>query len=472
VNLSWRAGDYAVSHDVYVGENFDDVDAGAESTFQGNQTDTFYGIGFTGVAYPDGLVPGTTYYWRIDEVNDAEPNSPWKGDIWSFSIPPKTAYFPDPADGDEAVSVDVQLSWTAGFGSKLHYIVFGEDFDEVSDTAMSVPNGTTNYTPDLLESEKVYYWRVDEFDGVATYKGDVWGFTTSGAAGSLQPANGATDVQINSTLNWTPATSAVSHDVYFGTDKDAVRNATTASPQYKGNKALGAESYDPGKLAWHSDYYWRIDAIYNTDTIKGLVWSFTTADFITVDDFEDYDISNNEIWWSWKDGLGYAAHDTEPAYTGNGTGSAVGDETTASYTEETVVHGGLQSMPVSFDNNKQGYSNYSEVEMTLDYPRDWTEQGVGKLTIWFRGILNNDAELIYVAISNSTGVSAIVVHNDPAATQIGAWTEWVIDLQTFADQGIDLTDVDRIAIGIGTQGNMTIPGGAGKMYIDDIRLYR
>jgi hypothetical protein len=97
---------------------------------------------------------------------------------------------------------------------------------------------------------------------------------------------------------------------------------------------------------------------------------------------------------------------------------------------------------------------------------------VGKLTIWFRGILNNDAEQIYVAISNSTGVSAIVVHNDPATTQIGAWTEWVIDLQTFADQGIDLTDVDRIAIGIGTQGNMTIPGGAGKMYIDDIRLYQ
>jgi len=181
VNLSWRAGDYAVSHDVYVGENFDDVDAGAESTFQGNQTDTFYVIGFTGSAFPDGLVPGTTYYWRIDEVNDAEPNSPWKGDIWSFSIPPKTAYFPDPADGAEAVSVDVQLSWTAGFGSKLHYIVFGEDFDEVNDTTMGVPNGTTNYTPGPLKLAKTYHWRVDEFDGIEMYKGQVWSFAQPAA---------------------------------------------------------------------------------------------------------------------------------------------------------------------------------------------------------------------------------------------------------------------------------------------------
>jgi hypothetical protein len=134
-NLSWRSGDYAVSHDVYFDENFDDVDAGAESTFQGNQTTMLVTVGFPGFAYPDGLVPGTTYYWRIDEVNEAEPNSPWKGDIWSFSIPPKTAYFPDPADGAESVGVDDSLSWTAGFGAKLHTVYFGETFEEVDSAA-------------------------------------------------------------------------------------------------------------------------------------------------------------------------------------------------------------------------------------------------------------------------------------------------------------------------------------------------
>ena len=67
---------------------------------------------------------------------------------------------------------------------------------------------------------------------------------------------------------------------------------------------------------------------------------------------------------------------------------------------------------------------------------------------------------------------AVVVHDDPAAATIDTWTEWVIPLQAFADQGIDLINVDRIAIGLGTQGNMTVPGGAGKMFIDDIGLYR
>jgi hypothetical protein len=273
-------------------------------------------------------------------------------------------------------------------------------------------------------------------------------------------------------LSWTPADNAVSHELYFGTDVDAVKNAITTSPEYIGPKALGAESYDPGKLAWDSSYAWRVDEVYPDSTVKGLVWTFTTADYIIVDDFEDYDIGNNEIWWAWKDGLGYAEFGDEPAYLGNGTGSAVGDETTPSYCEEVIIHSGSQSMPMSYDNNKQGYSYYSEAELTLDYPRDWTEQNVDKLIIWFRGIVSNDAERLYVSLSNLTGDPVVVYHDDPAATQIGAWTEWVSPLQNFADQGIDLTDVDTMAIGVGTQGNMTTPGGAGKMYIDDIRLYR
>jgi hypothetical protein len=471
VSLGWSPGDTAISHDVYFGSSFDDVNDGTNETFQGNQATTYFIVGSPGSSYPDGLVPGTTYYWRIDEV-ETDGSIKHKGDIWSFRIPPKTAYDPNPPDGDEFVEPDVTLSWTAGFGAKLHTVYFGDNFDDVNNASGGPSQESTIYTPDLLESEKVYYWRVDEYDGVATYKGNVWGFTTPGAAGSLQPANGAVDVQMNSTLNWTPATTAVSHDVYFGTDKDAVRNATTASPEYKGNKAPGAESYDPGKLTWHSVYYWRVDAIYNTSTVKGLVWNFTTADFITVDDFEGYDIGNNEIWWSWKDGLGYAAHDNEPAYYGNGTGSAVGDETTFSYTEETIVHGGRQSMPLSYDNNKQGYSKYSEVELTLNHLRDWNENGVNTLTLWFIGDRGNAAEPLYVAVSNSTGTPAVVVHDDPDAATINTWTEWVIPLQTLADRGIVLTDVDRITIGLGVKGNMTIPGGSGKMYFDDIRLYR
>ncbi|MHC4727073.1 MAG: hypothetical protein ACYS17_07540 [Planctomycetota bacterium] len=67
-NLSWRAGDWAVSHDVYLGDNFDNVNDGTGDTFIGNQADTTLLAGFPGFPIPEGLMPGTTYYWRIDEV--------------------------------------------------------------------------------------------------------------------------------------------------------------------------------------------------------------------------------------------------------------------------------------------------------------------------------------------------------------------------------------------------------------------
>jgi len=464
--LSWAPGDLAVSHDVYFGDNFDDVNNGTGDTFIGNQTSTFLIVGFPGFAFPDGLVPGTTYYWRIDEINEQDPNSPWKGNVWSFKIPPKTAYNPNPADSAESVKLDAELSWTGGFGSKLHTVYFGDNFDDVNNATGGFPRGTATYTPGPLKLGKTYYWRVDEFDAVATFKGDVWSFTTEGAVGSPNPSNGAVDVKQTPTLTWSPSVYAASHQLYFGTDKEAVRNANTSSPEYKGTSPRGDESYEPGKLEWNATYYWRIDEVNNVNPDspwKGSVWSFTTANFLIVDDFEDYDVGNNEIWWSWKDGLGYAAHGKEPAYAGNGTGSAVGDESTPSYTEETIVHGGNQSMPVSYDNS---ILKYSEVEKTLTYPRDWTEKGVSTLSIWFRGNSANAVTPMYVALNGS----AVVFHDNPNAAQIGIWTKWTIDLQAFADQGVNLANVNTLALGLGNKKNPQA-GGSGKMYFDDIRLY-
>jgi hypothetical protein len=178
MKLVWHPGDFAVSHDVYFGDNFDDVNDGAEGTFQGNLTDTFFFAGFPQFPYPDGLVPGTTYYWRVDEVNEEEPNSPWIGDVWNFMVPPRTAYNPEPADGTKFVVLDTSLSWTTGFGAKMHTVYFGDNFDDVNNATGGFLQETTTYDPGALENEKTYYWRVDEFDGAATHKGDIWSFTT------------------------------------------------------------------------------------------------------------------------------------------------------------------------------------------------------------------------------------------------------------------------------------------------------
>ena len=177
VSLTWDAGDTAVSHDVYLSDNLDDVTDGTGDAFRGNQAFNFFTAGFPGFAYPDGLVPGTTYYWRIDEV-EADGTTKYEGSVWSFTVPSKTAYNPNPADGAKYVATDATLSWTPGFGAKAHYIYFGDDLDTVADATGAVPQGTATYAPGTLEQDKVYYWRVDEFDGIATHRSDIWSFTT------------------------------------------------------------------------------------------------------------------------------------------------------------------------------------------------------------------------------------------------------------------------------------------------------
>ena len=465
ITLSWRAGDFAVSHDVYLGEDYQAVDEATTDSdlFRGNQVATFFVAGFPGFPYPDGLVPGTTYYWRIDEVNDADPNSPWKGDVWSFSIPPKTAYNPDPANGVEFVDPNnTTLSWTPGFGAILHTVYLGNDYDEVNNAAGGSPQGTATYSPGPLELEKVYYWRVDEFDAALTYKGDVWSFTTPGAVGNPQPAYGATDVGMNAILSWTPADSAASHQLYFGTDKEAVRTAGAGSPEYQGSNALGASSYDPGLLEADTTYYWRVDEVDDQGhTAKGPLWLFTTGAFLLVDDFEDFtddDMAGVAIWQSWIDGFGVADNGAQVGYL------------VPPYCEQTIVHGGSQSMPFLYV-NEGGVTN-SEGSLTLTVLRDWTQAGVAELSLWFRGNSDNAAEPLYVAISNSGGALGIVAIADPLAAMVRSWTQWIIPLQSFADQGVNVTNIDKIAIGLGSKSGMASAGGSGTMFIDDIRLYR
>ncbi|MHC4437731.1 MAG: hypothetical protein ACYS3S_10255, partial [Planctomycetota bacterium] len=191
-SMTWSAGDFAVSHDVYFGDNFDDVNDGTGDTFRGNHQWPYFIAGLPGYPYPEGLIHGETYYWRIDEVNDVDQNSPWKGNVWSFWIPTRKAYEPVPGDGGKFIDTEnLNLSWTPGIGAISHTVYFGDDYDTVSNATGGTASGLTTYSPGPLELARTYYWRVDEFDNVDTHKGDVWSFTTEGAAAGPKPEDGA-----------------------------------------------------------------------------------------------------------------------------------------------------------------------------------------------------------------------------------------------------------------------------------------
>ena len=180
-----------------------------------------------------------------------------------------------------------------------------------------------------------------------------------------QPTAGATNVSVSSSLDWRPGRDVTSEQVYFGTDKTAVANGTGAG------KTVTGHGFAPGTLDFGTTYYWRVDEV-GTATYPGPVWSFTTQQYAPVDDFESYtDKAGNCIFDAWADGLG-----------GNGTGSQVG-YLQAPFAEQTVVHGGKQSMPLGYNNVKAPY--YSEATRTFDTPQDWTVSGADTLSLWIKG---------------------------------------------------------------------------------------
>ncbi len=182
-----------------------------------------------------------------------------------------------------------------------------------------------------------------------------------------QPANAATGVRLDATLDWRPGRLAASHEVYFGTDPNAVANGTVTA------KTVAEHGFTPDALSFGTKYYWRVDEG-NAITYPGDVWNFTTQEFALVDDFESYtDKQGEEIFAAWIDGMV------------NSNGSIVGYLTSAggTFCETRIVHGGTQSMPMEYNNVKTPF--YSEATRTFDTPRNWTGNGADALSLWFRG---------------------------------------------------------------------------------------
>jgi len=252
-----------------------------------------------------------------------------------------------------------------------------------------------------------------------------------------------------------------------------VANATTLSSGiYRGRQPGELTTYEPGKLEWDATYYWRIDEVNEAEPnnlCKGSVWSFTTANFLIVDDFESYnrleaaDPNSNRIFNTWIDVLETTTIKLDvcgiplPSFPVNG-GIAQWSDT--------------QVMWYKYDNSGPVYYSEATANITnLAIGQDWTIEGGGVLSLWFHGSAYNDPEPMYVAVANTRGPTAVVYHDNPDAATLKMPAEWTIDLQLFADQGVDLTDVDTISIGFGDRNNPQ-PGGSGGVHFDEIRLYR
>ena len=412
VDLRWAPGKGATKHNVYFGTDEAAVAARDASVSQGE----FIAMVFD----PGTLEEDTTYYWAVDE-----PGQP--GEVWSFTtigggggikgeyfsnttlsgMPALTRIDPEvninlvgaespgapiPGDGWSArwtADLDIAIADTFTFvvncqdGTRLWV-----DGKLLIDQWITPTVTSTYYSLPIYLERGIHSLRLEYFDS----SGDAveqlsWSTPTMAEeiipAGPLQPPlraqatypkDGAVDVRQDMSLMWGAGDKAGEHDVYFGDDADAVAAADAGSPEYQGRQA--ETSFALSDLEWDKTYFWRIDGINDVDADSpwvGTVWSFTTADFLVVDDFENYtdDMDAGEaIWQTWVDGLT------------NGTGSVVG-YFDPPFAEQTVVRGGAQSMPLDYNNLISPH--YSEAELPLDPPQDWTVNGVSELTLYVQG---------------------------------------------------------------------------------------
>ena len=260
------------------------------------------------------------------------------------------------------------------------------------------------------------------------------------------PDSGATGVDVDVVLGWTAGREAATHDVYVSTDEQAVIDGTAPVA------TVTETSHGPLALDLDTTHYWKVNEVNEAETPstwESAIWSFTTTDHLIVDDFESYndldpdDPESNRIFNVWIDG-----------YEVPTNGSLVGYENPP-FAEQTIVHGGVQSMPFFYSNT--GGAAYSEAERTFVVPQNWTASGVQTLVLYFHGTEGNTGQL-YVKANGSK----VAYGGDAGDVAKPQWNQWSIDLASF---GAGLQNITTLAIGV--DGN----GASGTLYVDGIGLY-
>jgi hypothetical protein len=192
------------------------------------------------------------------------------------------------------------------------------------------------------------------------------------------PRDGATDVPQEVALTWRAGAYveglSPKHRLFFSENFDDVNDGIGGIEQDVERYPVDANlRLDLGKT-----YYWQVDeANSTTGWDVGALWRFTVIDHFVVDDFDSYnnldptDPNSNRIFLTWLDGF------DQP------TNGAIVGYADPPFCEQTIVHGGEQAMPLFYDNS--GTANHSEAQRTFIPAQDWTREGVGVLSLWFRG---------------------------------------------------------------------------------------
>jgi hypothetical protein len=455
--LGWKPGTNAVTHDVYFGTVFDDVnEASRDNDPNGvlvsqNQTETTY--------EPPGLLEfGQSYYWRVDEFNDLDPNSPWKGDVWSFKV---INYFIvddfesyndlNPTDPN---SNRIFLTWLDGLDQPTNGAIVGyaeppfaeQTIVHVSEQSMPLfydNSGTATYSEVQRTFSPGQDWTKEGVEALSLwfrgYPAYVGGFVEAPAG--------------------TYTMTAAGEDIWSTDDEFHFAYKELSGAAAIIAKVESVENTDP----------WAKAGVMIRDTLEPD--SRNVALLVTPE---------NGVRFQYRNAAGritdryFAEGITAPQWVKleRTTGGLVRAFYSADGSAWTLLNMTVVSMnmPVyiglavtSHNTDATCEAKFSNVSFPdTGVGPQWTDQDVG--------MLSNEAEPMYVTVADGSGTAVTVYHDNHDAPLIDTWTQWNINTKEFGDAGVILTDVSKLAIGFGGADNPQ-PGGSGLMYFDDIRLY-
>ncbi len=523
-DLSWAPGIYAATHDVYVGENFEDVNTATVPTAPGldvNSLDL------------DRLDFGKTIYWRVDEVNGTPDKTVFRGLVWSFEVEPysipiagseiiatasssssESSLPQKTLDGsglgeDESHGIQTETMWFSAMGDMEPWIQY--EFDGVKkldimtvwnsnsaaegfigygvmgvEIAYSVDGETWNIFEDVNEFTRApgspSYNQYDEINlgGLAAkmirlnIQSNFGGFMQSYSLSEVQfsmipaaarmpvPESGSVDISPDAVLSWRAGRQAVQSTVYLSTDPNEVADGLAASVTSNTNSInLSAFDAELGET-----YYWRVDEVNEAEVESvwaGPVWSFSTVATMIVDDFESYNNdSPNRPFQVWLDGFGYSADEFFlAAYGGNGTGAGIGHDIWSVASEH--YNGDIMETANTMPGSSQSMPFYYSNSGGV---ASQTERTFAAPQDWTVG----GAQTLSIAFSGQTGNTGTLyakINNTKltyphAASNIamGVWQAWNIDLTSMNVQNVT-------TLQIGVDGS----GVSGMILIDDIKLH-
>ncbi|NQV31229.1 MAG: discoidin domain-containing protein, partial [Phycisphaeraceae bacterium] len=521
--LSWAPGEFAGTHDVYVGDSFDDVSAATIPTASGLNV-TVFDVGR--------MEFDKTVFWRVDEVS--ADSTVFAGEVWSFEVEPYSI----PISGDTIVvtassvsnefsTADKAINGSGLDANDVHGMEAGSmwftasvdldpwiqfEFDGVKKldmmrvwnansaaesaigwsvkdviTEVSVdgviwnvvpeanqfsrgPGGPDYGQPDLIDlsGAAAKYLRLDiqsNWGGlIMSYSlSEVQFFEIPVQARTPDPTDGSINIAPNAVVSWRSGREAGQHDVYIDTDVNAVAEGTAASVMTQTNSLdLTSLGLELGQI-----YHWRVDEANDAEVPvvwAGPVWSFSTPIELKVDDFESYSNSSpSRPFQTWLDGFGYSADDFfAQGYGGNGTGAGIGHDIwslSSPYFDGSLME---TDRTIAGSNQSMPFYYINSGGVSSETQRSFTPA-----QDWTAG----GAQLLSIAFygeTENTGTLYVEINGtkvtyslEPTHIAAQSWKTWNIDLATL---GINLQNITDMAIGVDGS------GASGMLLIDDITL--